>query len=103
MSNWEFPKLDLTFAEHGGNQFLVDASFRLNEASVASRKLVVKPPRGKYFRAMCILMLLAKYRGESFADEDGMILFSDKIDRLTWIKALGTSFGKAAQQEFFLT
>ena len=103
MSNWEFPKLDLTFAEHGGNQFLVDASFRLNEASVASRRLVVKPPRGKYFRAMCILMLLAKYRGESFADEDGMILFSDKIDRLTWIKALGTSFGKAAQQEFFRT
>lgn len=101
MKNAGFPSLDLTFAADGGSKILIDASFRLNDASAASRRLVLEPPRGKYFRAMCILMLLAKYRGEDFADEDGMICFRDKMDRLTWIKALGTSFGKAAQQDFF--
>jgi hypothetical protein len=96
-----FPKLDLTFTADGGRQILVDATFRLNEASTANRKLVVDPPRGKYFRAICILMLLAKYRGESFADADGVIWFRDRKPRLTWIKTLGISFGKGAQQDFF--
>jgi hypothetical protein len=98
-----FPKLDLTFTADGGHPILADASFRLTERSAASRKLVIDPPRGKYFRAVCILMLLAKYRGEGFADKDGMIWLHDRTDRRSWIKALGTSFGKGVQQDFFQT
>jgi hypothetical protein len=97
----KFPSLELIFAGDGGQPILADASFRLNEASAASRKLVLDPPRGKFFRAACILMLLAKYRGEDFADAEGLIWFSDKSDRLTWIKTLGVSFGKGVQQDFF--
>src|SRR5579862_5748628 len=99
----KFPSLELTFAEDGGHQILVEASFRLNENSAASRKLVLDPPKGKYFRAACILMLLAKYRGEAFADGEGIIFFRDRMDRPTWIKTLGVSFGKETQHKFFHT
>ncbi len=101
MNDDEFIGLQLTFAEDGGHQILVDASFRLNKDTVVSRKLFIHPPKKKTFRALCILMLLAKYRGQSFADELGFIWFKDKFDRNTWIKTLGDSFGKKAQDKFF--
>jgi hypothetical protein len=95
-----FPCLELTFAADGGHQLLVNASFRLDEKTPASRKLVVDPPRGKQFRALCILMLLAKYRGDSFADKDGILWFRDRIDSLTWIKTLGINAGKGTLRGF---
>ena len=97
----KFPSLELTFAEDGGHQILVDASFRLDATTAVSRRLVIHPPKKKTFRALCILMLLAKYRSQPFADEKGFIWFKDKSDRQTWIKTLGGSFGKKAQDEFF--
>jgi hypothetical protein len=97
----KFPGLNLTLTERGKHLVLTDAEFRLNENSVASRKLVMDSPRGKYFHAVVILLLLAKYQGEGFADNSGAILFKNKKGKPTWIKALGTSFGKGVQQDFF--
>jgi hypothetical protein len=96
----EFPRLELTFADDGGHPFLVDACFRLGASLPASRKLVEQPPRGKSFRALCILMLLAKYRGENPGGDENISFFAG-ADRPTWIKTLGTSFGRLVQQEFF--
>lgn len=96
----EFPRLELTFADDGGHPFLVDACFRLDGSLPASRKFVEQPPRGKSFRALCILMLLAKYRGENPGGDENISFFAG-ADRPTWIKTLGTSFGRLVQQEFF--
>jgi hypothetical protein len=96
----QYPCLKLTFAKEGAQ--LVDASFSFETFKAPSRKLITEWRKGKSFRAICILLLLAKYQGESFVEE-GKISFFASDDRPTWIKTLGTSFGKRAQESFFET
>lgn len=96
----KLPNLELTFKDRIGSSFLLDARFRLDSKSHVSRKLVEQPPRGKILRALCILMVLAKYRGKDFVDENGNIVLVANPKQLTWISSLGTSFGKKIQQDF---
>ena len=101
MTASSFPCVELVFGDEDKGPFLVDAIFRASPDAVGCVKLIQDPPKGKYFRALCILMLLAKYKGQNIADPDEDIFFHDVIDRASWLKTLGMSFGKGVKVDFF--
>lgn len=88
-----YPRLELTFEPEGERRFLHEAVFTSRDGK-AHRNLTVTPPRGKLLRSLCILLLLAKYRGVDFAEEN-VIWFRSKTDKLNWIKALSGALPKA--------
>src|SRR5262245_34129955 len=65
MGNASTTTFELTFDLENAN--IVAARFRKNDFFVARRKLVLQPPRTRAFRALCILLLLAKYKGPAFS------------------------------------
>ena len=54
--------------------------------------------RGKLrLRALCILLLLAKYQGLKRVNSNGVLMFQVKIERDTWIYTLGNVFKDAGE------
>jgi len=81
-----YPRVELTFAEDDERQFLLECTFKLN---ADSDKRHIRPPlpNPKNLRAMCILMLLAKYRGVR-GEPEGRIPLSFPTHEDTWIRTL---------------
>src|ERR1700679_675493 len=97
----EFPSLELFFDAGKPKRFLIDAAFRKDATARASDKLVTLPPRGNYFRAMCIFMALAKYHGPHDENPDEPIIFRETKERNSWLNYLGNSLGEGKQTDFF--
>jgi hypothetical protein len=95
----DYPYLELEFAEDDAKRFLIEASFRLEEEKAVSHSLITDPPGNKLLRALCILMLLTKHRGESFMDAEGKISFKAVLSKPTWIKTLGENFGQSVRTD----
>jgi hypothetical protein len=95
----EYPRLDLVFAAEGGYPFLLDATF-WNEQGKVSKKLVNEPPSGKYLRALCICIILAKYRGDRGNPKEPIVMH-ERSDENSWLNSIGGSFGRDAQSNFF--
>lgn len=116
-STKEHPRLELVFDEAGGALILLKASFQEKDGSEPLRNLVELPPSGKVFRAFCILLLLAKYRGEELASEsDGKskkkgspkersIVFrvGVKKKKTTWISTIADYFSKTPKLDLIGT
>jgi hypothetical protein len=101
-----YPSLELTFAQDIGQTFLIESSFQKELRGDLSHKLVDQPSLERCVRAICIALLLAKYRGEPTADREGKIpdlVFRDTEKRGSWIDTLGMSFGPGVRNDFFDT
>jgi hypothetical protein len=95
----EFPRLDLVFAADGGHPFLHDATFWDKHGKV-SKKLVNEQTSGKYLRALCICIILAKYRGDHGNPKEPIVMHESSREN-SWLNSIGGSFGKTAQFNFF--
>jgi hypothetical protein len=105
----KYPQLELVFDQAGGGQLLFKSSFQLEQNLDPLHNLVENPPQGKTFRALCILLLLAKYRSENELVENAdavrnrSIVFRVATKESTWIKTIADYFSKAQIQDLIGT
>jgi len=69
--------------------------------STANTKFAEHFSRGSFVREICILILLAKYRGPFSEKPETPIPFNEKALRLSWLNSLGSDFSKDSHQTNF--
>ena len=95
----QYPRLELYFERR--RKRLYDSLFKPSLVSDPNRNLISFFSRGSLLREVCIVILLAKYRGPYLANPDKPIEFNERVDRLSWLKAFGTAFRKETNKETF--
>ena len=71
-----------------------DSSFWLEERAKPNKTLGNFSRSGDYVRALCILLLIAKYCGPDPRNPKAKIQFKEILDRHSWLKSFGTSFSQ---------
>ena len=84
-----FPALQLMFAADGKKPFLLEGLF-YKDAGSDPVDICASIKQGKPFRALCIMLLLAKHHGGKKLDKFGRIRFSSKLETANWVHSLGT-------------
>lgn len=82
----QYPRLELYFSTEGGR--LEYASFFEDSPGTANHELANRFTNGKYARAICILIVLAKYHGVDIENPDKPIPIRERTDRSSWLSAL---------------
>jgi hypothetical protein len=95
----EYPRLELVFKDDGKFPFLFDACFHKSAGSRAYTTLFDDPPGKKMLSAVCILVVLAKYRGVNPDKPDKGIIFREATKRSSWLNTL--AIDKNALGTFF--
>lgn len=85
-----YPLLELTFADDDGEDFLLSGIFSIPFSDKRSEDLAAdeKLRTSKPFRAFCILLLLAKFRGPESISES-TVEFKQPTGERSWITTLG--------------
>jgi hypothetical protein len=95
----QFPRLELVFRADGKFPFLLEACFHKAVGSRGNTELFDDPPGKKILSAVCILIVLAKYKGVNPKRPDDAIRFRETTKRFSWLNSLGVD--KGAQTDFF--
>jgi hypothetical protein len=88
-NNKKFPRLELVFREDGKFPFLLDACFLKSADHHASTNLFDDPPGKKMLSAVCILFVLAKFKGMDPDKPEAKIRFREATKRISWLNTLG--------------
>jgi hypothetical protein len=82
------PGLALVFNSHGTYPFLRKAFFKSRDGKHINTQLVEDPPGPKFLCALCIFILLAKFKGANPLNPDQQIVLRDENEQLSWLNTL---------------
>jgi hypothetical protein len=95
--------LNFVFTEDGKDPLVLECYWEKGDWREPLQLLDVHIKQGKpRRRALCILLLLAKYQGTAKANSGGVLKFADNLDNLTWVGSLGDAYKREGEARTWL-